>query len=120
MSPVNPHDDAAAARVVVDESGTLREWSEGARLLLGHSAADVVGRPAAELLADEADGPALEPGAERWNGTLALRHRDGHTVSVWVLARHRPSEEDGPGTWLAVAPWTVAPNSRTTRWSEPP
>ncbi|MFF9496121.1 SpoIIE family protein phosphatase [Streptomyces flaveolus] len=109
MSPVNPHDDAAAARVVVDESGTLRGWSEGARLLLGHSAADVVGRPAAELLADAADGPALEPGAERWNGTLTLRHRDGHTVSVWVLARHRPSEEDGPGTWLAVAPLDRGP-----------
>jgi PAS domain S-box-containing protein len=109
MSPVNPHDDAAAARVVVDESGTLREWSEGARLLLGHPAADVVGRPAAELLADGADGPVLEPGAERWNGTLALRHRDGHTVSVWVLARHRPSEQDGPGTWLAVTPLDRGP-----------
>ncbi|MFD8199184.1 SpoIIE family protein phosphatase [Streptomyces sp. NPDC003470] len=109
MSPVNPHDDAAAARVVVDDSGTLREWSEGARLLLGHPAADVVGRPAAELLADGTDGPALEPGAERWNGTLALRHRDGHTVTVWVLARHRPSEDDGPGTWLAVTPLVDGP-----------
>ncbi|WP_107481851.1 SpoIIE family protein phosphatase [Streptomyces sp. JHA26] len=109
MSPVNPHDDAAAARAVVDDSGTLREWSEGARLLLGHPAADVVGRPAAELLADADDGPALEPGAERWNGTLALRHRDGHTVSVWVLARHRPPETDGPGTWLAVSPLDNGP-----------
>ncbi|MFJ8543951.1 SpoIIE family protein phosphatase [Streptomyces sp. NPDC093586] len=109
MSPVNPHDDAAAARAVVDDFGTLREWSEGARLLLGHPAADVVGRPAAELLADGAAGPAPDPGAGRWNGTLALRHRDGHTVSVWVLARHRPSEDDGPGAWLAVTPLDSGP-----------
>ncbi|MFH8977888.1 SpoIIE family protein phosphatase [Streptomyces sp. NPDC017890] len=104
MSPVNPFDDAATARAVIDDSGTLREWNEGARLLLGHRAADVVGRPAAALLADGGDDTGPRPGDERWNGTLALRHRDGHTVSVWVLAHHRPPRDGGPGTWLAVAP----------------
>ncbi|MET8570826.1 SpoIIE family protein phosphatase [Streptomyces sp. NPDC004783] len=110
MSPVNPYDDAAAARVVVDDSGTLREWNEGARLLLGHPAADVVGRPAAELLADGTEPPAPRPGDQRWCGTLALRHRDGHTVSVWVLARRRPPGDGGPGTWLAVTPLDPGPD----------
>ncbi|MGI5391324.1 SpoIIE family protein phosphatase [Streptomyces sp. CA-251251] len=109
MSPVNPSDDAATARVVVDDSGTLREWNEGARLLLGHPAADVVGRPAAVLLADGADDPRPRPGEERWNGTLALRHRDGRTVSVWVLAHRRASPDGAPGTWLAVSPLDRGP-----------
>ncbi|MFC8100852.1 SpoIIE family protein phosphatase [Streptomyces sp. NPDC057363] len=110
MSPVNPFDDAATARAVVDDSGTLREWNEGARLLLGHPAADVVGRPAAGLLADGGDGTRPGPGDGRWSGTLALRHRDGHTVPVWVLAHHRPSRDGRPGTWLAVAPPVPGPD----------
>ncbi|MER7056464.1 SpoIIE family protein phosphatase [Streptomyces sp. NPDC000351] len=115
MSPVNPFDDAATARAVVDDSGTLREWNEGARLLLGHPAADVVGRPAARLLADGGDGARPGPGDDRWSGTLALRHREGHTVSVWVLAHHRPSRDGRPGTWLAVAP----PGPGTDRADDP-
>ncbi|WP_217143464.1 SpoIIE family protein phosphatase [Streptomyces sp. AC627_RSS907] len=109
MSPVNPFDDAATARVVVDDSGTLREWNEGARLLLGHPADAVVGRPAAGLLADGGDGTPPRPEDERWSGTLALRHRDGHTVSVWVLANRRPSADGGRGTWLAVTPLDRGP-----------
>ncbi|GGX20185.1 SpoIIE family protein phosphatase [Streptomyces lomondensis] len=103
MSPDEPFDDGVAARAVIAADGTLTEWSEGARRLLGHPAAEVVGRPAAELLADGADPPPV-PLDARWSGTLALRHRDGHTVSVWVLAHRRPP--DGPETtdWLAVSP----------------
>ncbi|MFJ7240719.1 SpoIIE family protein phosphatase [Streptomyces olivaceus] len=103
MSPVNPFDDAATARVVVDDSGALREWNEGARLLLGHLAGEVVGRPAADLLDGRHDGPPTTENG-RWHGTLALRHRDGHTVSVWVLAHHRAAADGAPGSWLAVAP----------------
>ncbi|MGW4430717.1 SpoIIE family protein phosphatase [Streptomyces tendae] len=110
MSPVNPFDDAATARAVVDGSGTLREWNEGARLLLGHPAAEVVGRPAAELLADD-DRDGTPPGRddERWSGTLALRHRDGHTVSVWVLAHRRAAADGAPATWLAATPLRSGP-----------
>ncbi|MET9871633.1 SpoIIE family protein phosphatase [Streptomyces sp. NPDC006386] len=93
----------ARTRAVIAADGTLTEWSEGARALLGHTAPEVVGRPAAELLADGADAPPV-PLNSRWSGTLALRHRDGHTVPVWVLAHRRPP--DGPETtdWLAVSP----------------
>ncbi|MFI8202808.1 SpoIIE family protein phosphatase [Streptomyces sp. NPDC085937] len=102
MRPDDPFDDAVTARAVIAADGTLARWSEGARLLLGHRAEEVVGRPAADLLAD---GPEPLPlPADRWSGTLVLRHRDGGTVSVWVLAHHRQQAGDGPGEWLAVTP----------------
>ncbi|BFO18937.1 hypothetical protein SHKM778_53250 [Streptomyces sp. KM77-8] len=100
MRPDDPFDDAVTARAVIAADGTLVRWSEGARLLLGHTAEEVVGRPAAELLAG-VSGPSRPPAA-RWSGTLALRHRDGGTVTVWVLAHHREPAGDGPGDWLAV------------------
>ncbi|MEU4142488.1 SpoIIE family protein phosphatase [Streptomyces parvulus] len=109
MSPDNPFDDAATARVVIDDTGTLREWNEGARLLLGHPAAEVVGGPAAALLADGAHSTPPDREAGQWSGTLALRHRDGHTVSAWVLAHRRPPQDGSPDSWLAVTPLETAP-----------
>jgi PAS domain S-box-containing protein len=101
MRPVYPFDEAATARAVVDEHGVLVEWSEGARRLLGWAPAEVVSRPAANLLAD--GGPrAVRPPERRRHGTLTLRHRDGHSVSAWVLAHHR-EPADG-GSWLLVTP----------------
>ncbi|GGI97115.1 SpoIIE family protein phosphatase [Streptomyces brasiliensis] len=105
MSPDYPFEDGATARAVIGDDGTLTEWNEGARRLLGHDAADVLGRPAAGLLADGAAPPALA--GPRWDGTLGLRHRDGRTVSVWLLAHHRPAREDRPADWLVVTPLEV-------------
>ncbi|MFI2433414.1 SpoIIE family protein phosphatase [Streptomyces sp. NPDC018693] len=101
MSPVYPFDDAATARAVVDDDGVLVEWNAGACALLGWDATEVVGRPATRLLAD---GSVPVPAETRWDGTLALRHRQGRTVTVWLLAHHRPSPEGGPGRWLVVTP----------------
>ncbi|MGW3307312.1 SpoIIE family protein phosphatase [Streptomyces sp. NPDC001073] len=103
MSPVYPFDDAATARVVIDDAGTLTEWSEGARRLLGHTADEVVGRPAVRLLAGGAEALPAITGA-RWDGTVTLRHRDGHTLPVWLLAHHRRPPGGGPGDWLIVTP----------------
>jgi len=102
MRPVYPDDDAATARAVIDDTGTLVEWNDGARRLLGHTAAEVVGRPAAELLADSS-APHV-PEGPRGDGTLSLRHRDGSTVTVWLLAHHRGAEGTTPGQWLVVTP----------------
>ncbi|MFI6335623.1 SpoIIE family protein phosphatase [Streptomyces sp. NPDC050535] len=102
MSPVHPLDETTTAWAVIDENGTLVRWNEGARHLLGHAPADVEGRPATDLLAPGATPPADDPGASRWSGTLALRHRDGHTLSVWLLAHREPG-----GGWLVLTP--VAP-----------
>ncbi|WLW49981.1 SpoIIE family protein phosphatase [Streptomyces sp. YU58] len=102
MSPVYPFDDAATARAVVDDTGTLLEWNDGARRLLGYSAAEMVGRSAADLLVD-GEAPRT-PRPPRWDGTLTLRHRDGSTVTVWLLAHRKEPTDDGPGHWLVVTP----------------
>ncbi|MBC9724851.1 PAS domain-containing protein [Streptomyces sp. TRM68367] len=104
MSPDVPFDDVATARAVIGADGMLTAWNEGARRLLGHTAAEVVGRPAVHPLADDGAGPLPASGQARWSGTLSLRHRDGHAVSVWVLAHRRQPEGDGPGDWLTVTP----------------
>ncbi|WP_143570632.1 hypothetical protein, partial [Streptomyces acidiscabies] len=54
MSPVYPFDDAETARVVVADDGALVEWNGGAHALLGWESGEVVGGPAAALLADGA------------------------------------------------------------------
>ncbi|MFD8816573.1 SpoIIE family protein phosphatase [Streptomyces sp. NPDC059627] len=102
MSRVYPFDDAATARAVIDEDGTLTEWNEGARQLLGHPAEEVVGRPAVLLLAGD-DTPRAPVGT-RWDGTVQLRHRDGRTVPVWLLAHHNTALDEQPGHWLVVSP----------------
>ncbi|WP_328877480.1 SpoIIE family protein phosphatase [Streptomyces sp. NBC_00299] len=102
MSPEYPFDEAATARAVIDDDGVLVEWGAGAERLLGHRAADVVGRPAAELLADR-QGSDPPPG-DRWDGILTLRRRDGGTQSVWALAHRVRPERGGPFRWLVVTP----------------
>ncbi|WP_306191099.1 SpoIIE family protein phosphatase [Streptomyces sp. MK5] len=105
MSPAYPFDEAATARAVVDAHGVLVEWSEGARRLLGWAPEEVVSKPVAILLAGGARRALPED--DRASGTLILRHRDGHTVSVWVLAHRRSPEEDGG--WLLVTPLEGGP-----------
>ncbi|MFJ2813386.1 SpoIIE family protein phosphatase [Streptomyces sp. NPDC087294] len=73
---------ASAAAAVVDTHGTVTGWSEGARRLTGRPAAEAVGRPARDLLAEP-----LPPGAlTALAGTVVLRHRDGSPVALPVRA----------------------------------
>ncbi|GGT22822.1 SpoIIE family protein phosphatase [Streptomyces chromofuscus] len=99
MTPEYPFDEAATARAAIDAEGRVTEWGEGARRLLGWTADEVVGRPAVRLV----EGAAPTAGGARWDGTLTLRHRDGRTVSVWLLAHRRPAP-DGDEGWLVVTP----------------
>ncbi|MFC9961622.1 SpoIIE family protein phosphatase [Streptomyces nigra] len=104
MSPDHPVDEATTARAVIDADGLLVEWNAGAERLLGHSAAEVLGRPAANLLADAgADGTGT-PDRDRWNGVVTLRRRDGGTLPVWVLAHRLRCPQEGPDRWLVVTP----------------
>ncbi|AVH54981.1 MULTISPECIES: ATP-binding SpoIIE family protein phosphatase [Streptomyces] len=105
MTPVHPLDEAATARAVIAENGTLIHWSEGARRLLGYAPEEVEGRPAADLLDPSGGAAPAEPTGDIWNGTLSLRHRDGHTLSVWLLAHRREAKDE----WLVVTPVQVAP-----------
>ncbi|MEU3841322.1 SpoIIE family protein phosphatase [Streptomyces sp. NPDC028635] len=103
MSPDYPFDDAATARAVIADDGTLTGWNAGAQRLLGWTATDVVGRPATRLLA-EAPAVSPRPAAPRHHGTVTLRHRDGRAVEVWVLAHHLRPHDGEPGHWLVVTP----------------
>ncbi|GAA2260138.1 hypothetical protein GCM10010145_32210 [Streptomyces ruber] len=100
-----PSDGAATAWAVTDEDGTVTDWNEGATRLLGWARGDVVGRPAARLLAP---GHGLRPPPRAglsWSGTVSLRHHDGRAVSVWVLAhRRRPKDGAEEGGWLVLCP----------------
>ncbi|KOV61290.1 PAS/PAC sensor protein [Streptomyces sp. NRRL WC-3618] len=71
-----------AAAVIIDARGMVTGWSEGARRLTGHTAEDIVGRPAAGLLAEDLPPAAMT----ELTGVVALRHRDGHRVELAVSA----------------------------------
>ncbi|MFJ8532083.1 SpoIIE family protein phosphatase [Streptomyces sp. NPDC093591] len=80
--------DAPTAAVVVAPDGVVSGWSEGARLLLGWTAKDTVGRPVTGLLVDPPPPGFPEgygAGPDR-TGCVPLRHRDGSTVDAVVTA----------------------------------
>ncbi|MFF1543500.1 SpoIIE family protein phosphatase [Streptomyces sp. NPDC058291] len=92
------------ARVTVDEQGAVTGWNDGAARLLGYAPQEILGRPAVTLLAEESAARDLRPtaGPPRWQGTLALRHRDGRRLAARVLAHHRTGA-DGGRDWLLVS-----------------
>ncbi|WP_225821714.1 SpoIIE family protein phosphatase [Streptomyces naphthomycinicus] len=82
----SPLDLSKAAAAVLDDEGRVSGWGSAAQRLLGHSPEDVLGRPAAQLLA-AAPGPRLSAlcGAHKPRSTvLDLRCRDGHTLRAAV------------------------------------
>ncbi|WP_405486374.1 SpoIIE family protein phosphatase [Streptomyces sp. NBC_00096] len=98
------HEPAYTASATISEQGLVTEWSDDARRLLGYGPAEVVGLPAARLLADTADDEVhrIPPGQERWSGTVALRHRDGRRVELGLLA-HRWTSTGGNTRWTVVS-----------------
>ncbi|WP_323136429.1 SpoIIE family protein phosphatase [Streptomyces sp. NBC_01446] len=92
---------AAGAMAVAAPDGALTCWSTGAEQLLGHSAAEAVGRPAAELLASALPVAARErfDRQEGWTGQVALLHRDGNRVQCRLRARPLPAG-GGRACWL--------------------
>ncbi|MFI9808793.1 SpoIIE family protein phosphatase [Streptomyces sp. NPDC052301] len=87
-----------AAVAVIDVQGRVTGWSEGARLLTGHPAGDVVGRRAAELLAAAVPADAL---AAR-TGTAVLRHRDGHRIELCLTAHPVDGAEGRPAGFVVT------------------
>ncbi|MFF5313065.1 SpoIIE family protein phosphatase [Streptomyces massasporeus] len=99
-------DEAATvttAKAVVDGHGIVTGWSEGARRLLGYRASEVIGRPASALLADGPPQEALSSllTLPRWSGRATLLHREGHALTVNLLA-HLRQDGDGHGEWLLL------------------
>ncbi|WP_329229490.1 SpoIIE family protein phosphatase [Streptomyces canus] len=97
--------------VVVDAGGTVTVWSAGARQLLGYEAEEVVGRPAAGLLAADLpeSGRRHVAVGRRWTTEVALRHRNGGRVVVRLMGTPL-ADGDGGRPWLvtAAAPEHVA------------
>ncbi|MEU5463830.1 SpoIIE family protein phosphatase [Streptomyces althioticus] len=107
-------DDASAA-LVADARGVVTGWSEGARRLTGFSADEAVGRPVRDLLAEEPGSGEMaeEPdsgeiphgGPPLPQGTVTVRHRDGHALTL----RIEVSPLYGPGDETAGYVITAAP-----------
>ncbi|PBC59704.1 hypothetical protein BKI49_32315 [Streptomyces sp. Tue6028] len=85
--PPVPPGETDVVTATTDVRGRVTGWSEGARLLLGYRAEDVVGRSAVGLLAEDvgAVGAAMA-GRRSWTGHVALWHRDGRRVEGELLA----------------------------------
>ncbi|MEV4502326.1 SpoIIE family protein phosphatase [Streptomyces klenkii] len=100
----DPHSPTATVPMAaVDAEGTVTLWSPAARHLLGHAPGEVIGRPAAALLAAPLPGPALRAltRSAPWSGVLTARHRDGGAVRVTVRAHPCP-EGDGRVQWVLL------------------
>ncbi|MFE1863050.1 SpoIIE family protein phosphatase [Streptomyces anandii] len=103
------HDDPfalhLAALAVLDDGGVVVGWNRRAQDLLGHPAAAVIGRPAAEVLLEPRDLPAAREAAascrraDGWFGVLKVRHRDGRLVELGLRA-HPVSRDDRIREWL--------------------
>ncbi|MER7480698.1 SpoIIE family protein phosphatase [Streptomyces sp. NPDC126510] len=89
--------------VVVDAGGVIMVWSDGARRLLGHEPAELVGRPVTDLLTTDLPESTRRHVAEGrpWSGEVALRHRDGDRVVVRL--RGTPLRDaEGRRLWLVT------------------
>ncbi|MGC4982658.1 SpoIIE family protein phosphatase [Streptomyces sp. DT193] len=119
QGPGDPLDASSDAAAVVSGEGLVTAWTRGAEALLGHPAAEMVGSPAARLLALPRDPSRVAAVAERcrggmgWSGHIPLRHRDGRRVDadLRVSASFRMG---GSECFLISArdrrrPWTVGP-----------
>ncbi|MGW1895671.1 SpoIIE family protein phosphatase [Streptomyces sp. NPDC002004] len=112
--PGEPHEQGAApteavgepaytATATINEQGIVTGWSGGARRLLGYLPSEVVGLPAARLLADDTEEPARPEvsGRQRWSGSAVLWHRDGRRLRLDLLA-HRRTPGGGITEWLVL------------------
>ncbi|WP_424210773.1 SpoIIE family protein phosphatase [Streptomyces sp. BI20] len=89
-----------------DAEGRVTEWSLAARDLLGHRPEEIIGRPAAGLLVPDGNTELADEltrrvhAGETVGGTLSVRHRDGHpvTMEMWIVPATDPAGR--PGTLL--------------------
>ncbi|MFD8079369.1 SpoIIE family protein phosphatase [Streptomyces sp. NPDC059718] len=87
----------------IDSEGRISQWSLAAQELFGHTAQEVLGRSATPLLvpvanwelADELTRRVLS--GEAVVGTLPVRHRDGHlvTMEMWICPTADPQGRTG-------------------------
>ncbi|MFJ3230976.1 SpoIIE family protein phosphatase [Streptomyces sp. NPDC086787] len=87
-APRDDFDASTDAAAVIDADGVVTGWTRGAQRLLGHPASDVVGRPAAHLLAMPVDQARVSRILERcrsglsWTGQVSVRRRDQDPADI--------------------------------------
>ncbi|MFD8968903.1 SpoIIE family protein phosphatase [Streptomyces sp. NPDC059568] len=95
------------AVAVIDTQGTITGWTAAAEELLGHSAAEVIGRSASLLMMPGLTARDLSEWAGRarvrepWSGTTELRGKDGKSVRATVEAF--PLSGRGRTDWFVTA-----------------
>ncbi|RPE37596.1 PAS domain S-box-containing protein [Streptomyces sp. Ag109_O5-1] len=105
VEPVKPNEAPDAAIAMINEEGTVVGWTQAAQQLVGYSAREVVGRPAAQVLPFSQDAARASALAERcraeggWSGTITVRHREGHTLTL-TLRVSLLWGENGSHRWL--------------------
>jgi PAS domain S-box-containing protein len=86
--PVSLREMPDAAIAMIDAKGTVVGWTQAAQELVGYSPRELVGRSIAHLLPSSDDALRASAYAEKfraegdWSGTVAVRHRDGHTLTM--------------------------------------
>ncbi|MET9379109.1 SpoIIE family protein phosphatase [Streptomyces sp. NPDC002992] len=86
-----------------DADGRVVEWSLAAQDLLGHRPEDLLGRPASPILVPDSNRELADQLTRRVQagetvvGTLPVRHRDGHqiTMEMWIVPEVDPQGRPG-------------------------
>ncbi|MDH6629692.1 PAS domain S-box-containing protein [Streptomyces sp. LBL] len=110
-----------SAAATTDAQGIVTGWSEGARQLTGHTAEEVVGRTARELLAEDPPDRAVAELA----GAVVLRHRDGALVTLALRAHPVFGADGAPNGYVITEqpgerepPFTGQPGEREATLAE--
>jgi PAS domain S-box-containing protein len=104
----NDHHLVTIATALIAADGRILHWSADAEALLGYPASEAVGSFAARFLVGEGERREVLAlfdrilAGEDWTGTYAVRHRDGHLVSL-DFRTYQIASPDGPPLVLATA-----------------
>ncbi|MFF5016673.1 SpoIIE family protein phosphatase [Streptomyces sp. NPDC001165] len=104
--PVSLPEVPDAAIAMIDAEGIVVGWTHAAQQLVGYAAGEVVGRSAAHVLPPPEDARRALAFAEQcrarggWSGTVAIRHRDGHTLRMTLRVSLLRGQGDDT-RWLA-------------------
>lgn len=98
-------DHAQVAVVEVSPDGTISAWNDDATQMFGWASEEAMGRIFGELVdADRSTGNGASapwPPGERWQGTYAVRRKNGPPIEVF--ASHTPAGKDDSAIALLVA-----------------